>query len=222
VSETDSFIEEVTEEVRRDRLFALMRRYGWIAVLAVFILVGGAAWNEWSKAKTRAAAQEFGDSILAALELDAPKDRVAALTALNAENPDAQAVLDLLAAGELVAEDPKAAASQLLTLADRAGTAQVYRQIAILKAVALPGSGLSIDERRTRLEGLALAGGMTGLLADEQLAYLDVESGDKDAALKRLQQIVEDAGASTGLRQRASQVIVALGGSVPEVQANPG
>jgi hypothetical protein len=98
----------------------------------------------------------------------------------------------------------------------------VYRQIAILKAVALPESGLSVEERRARLDGLALAGGMTGLLADEQLAYLDVESGDKDAALKRLQQIVEDAGASTGLRQRASQVIVALGGSVPEVQANPG
>lgn len=45
MSDTDSFIEEVTEEVRRDRLFGLMRRYGWIAVLAVLLLVGGTAYR---------------------------------------------------------------------------------------------------------------------------------------------------------------------------------
>jgi fermentation-respiration switch protein FrsA (DUF1100 family) len=42
VSDTDSFIDEVTEEVRRDRLFGLMKRYGWIAALAVLLIVGGA------------------------------------------------------------------------------------------------------------------------------------------------------------------------------------
>ena len=31
MSNPDSFIEEVTEEVRRDKLFALFRKYGWIA-----------------------------------------------------------------------------------------------------------------------------------------------------------------------------------------------
>ena len=35
MSGTDSFIEEVSEEVRRDKLFAKMRKYGWIAVLLV-------------------------------------------------------------------------------------------------------------------------------------------------------------------------------------------
>ena len=67
MSNTDSFIEEVTEEVRRDRLYALMRRYGWIAVLAILLLVGGAAWNEWRKAQAQARAAAFGDAILAAL-----------------------------------------------------------------------------------------------------------------------------------------------------------
>ena len=56
MSDTDSFIDEVTEEVRRDRLFGLMKRYGWIAALAVLLIVGGAAWNEWRKAQDRAAA----------------------------------------------------------------------------------------------------------------------------------------------------------------------
>ena len=70
VSASDSFIEEVTEEGRRDRLFAMIRRYGWIAVLAVLTLVGGAAWNEWRKAQDVAAAQTLGDGIVAALEAD--------------------------------------------------------------------------------------------------------------------------------------------------------
>ena len=41
VSESDSFIDEVTEEVRRDKLFAVFRKYAWIGVLAVAAIVGG-------------------------------------------------------------------------------------------------------------------------------------------------------------------------------------
>ena len=44
--DTDSFIDEVTDEVRRDRLYLLMRRYGWIGVLVIVVIVGGAAWRE--------------------------------------------------------------------------------------------------------------------------------------------------------------------------------
>ena len=48
MSETDSFIEEVSEEVRKDRLFAIMRKYGWIALLAVLLMVSGTAYREYS------------------------------------------------------------------------------------------------------------------------------------------------------------------------------
>ena len=84
MSDTDSFIEEVTEEVRRDRLFALMRRYGWIAVVAVLLLVGGTAYREYTRAAETAKAQAFGDAILAALENDAAADRVSALDQIEA------------------------------------------------------------------------------------------------------------------------------------------
>ena len=45
MSDTDSFIEEVTEEVRRDRLYGLLRRYGWIAALVIILIGGGASWS---------------------------------------------------------------------------------------------------------------------------------------------------------------------------------
>ncbi len=57
MSNTDSFIEEVSEAVRRDRLYALMRRYSGLAVALVALIVGGAAYNEWRKAETLARAQ---------------------------------------------------------------------------------------------------------------------------------------------------------------------
>ena len=46
MSDSDSFINEVSEELRRDRLFALMRRWGWLAGLVVLAIVGAAAWFE--------------------------------------------------------------------------------------------------------------------------------------------------------------------------------
>jgi hypothetical protein len=47
MSDTDSFIDEVNEEVRRDRFYFMLKRYGWIAVLAVILLTafpGIATW----------------------------------------------------------------------------------------------------------------------------------------------------------------------------------
>jgi hypothetical protein len=217
VSETDSFIDEVTEEVRRDRLFKLMKRYGWIAALAVVLIVGGAAWNEWRKAQERTAAQNFGDAIQAALEQPDREARAGALAAIDAPDPGGQAVVDLLAAAELGTQNAEQAASRLLAVADRDGIEPVYRQLATLKAVALPGSGLSVDDRRARLDGMALSGGLVRLLAEEQLAMIEIETGETAAAIDRLTQVVQDAQATAGLRRRVSQVIVALGGDMPEV-----
>lgn len=212
MSDTDSFINEVSEEVRRDRLFGLMRRYGWIAVLAVLLLVGGAAYNEWRKANERAAAEGLGDSILAALEQDEAEARVAALTEIEAPDPAADAVVTLLAAGESLSEDPKATAEALVALSDRGDVPMVYRQIASLKAAAIGKDGLAAETRRELLDGLALGTGTIRVLAEEQIAYLDIETGDAEAALTRLEALYADAEASDGLRQRVGQVILALGG----------
>ena len=41
MSTPDSFVEEVTEAVRRDKLYAAFRKYGWIGGLVVIGIVGG-------------------------------------------------------------------------------------------------------------------------------------------------------------------------------------
>ncbi|WP_093115928.1 tetratricopeptide repeat protein [Salinihabitans flavidus] len=216
MSETDSFIQEVTEEVRRDRLFALFRRYGWIAILAVLLIVGGAAWNEYRKSENRAEAQATGDALLEALDRDDAAARAEALGAFDAPSEEAQIVVDLLAAGEaLEAGRAEAATETLGAVASTSGEApEIYREIAAFKAVLAAGTRLPPEERRVRMEALASSGGPLALLAEEQLALVDVEEGRTEAALTRLQGIVDAANVSPGLRRRASQLIVALGGEL--------
>ena len=214
MSDTDSFIEEVTEEVRRDKLFALLRKYGWIGVLAVLLIVGGAGFKEWQNAKATAAAEATGDGIYAAVEKDDDGARAEALKALAPASEQAQVVVDFLTAAHLLADGQAEAAATTLDgiSVNDAETLEIYRQIALFKSVTAQGSAMAADERRVRLESLATPGAPLALLAQEQLALVDIEEGKTEEALGRLQAVLVDAGVTAGLRRRASQLIVALGG----------
>lgn len=206
MSNTDSFVDEVNEELRRDQLFGAMRRYGWIAVLAVLALVGGAAWTEWSRAKDRAAAQAAGDAVYAALEADDSAARAAALNGLGAGGP----VPALLEASALLeAGDPEAARAVLTPLAEDADLLARYSDLAGLKLAMIEGADPA--QTRTLLERLATPGRPYRLLALEQLALLDLAGGDTDAALTGARAILEDAELTPGLRDRMETLMVSLG-----------
>ena len=214
VSNSDSFIDEVTEELRRDQLFRLIRRYGWIAILLVLILVGGAAVNEIRKARAASEAQALGDRILAALTQDGAADRVKALEKIEAEG-DRASVIALLEAGEqLDAGEAEAAEQALSAVAMDASQPTIYRHLAELKLILIQGDRLPPAERLARLETLAAPGAPFRLLAEEQMALAEISAGDKDAALTRLNAIVADGEVTAGLRRRVSQLIVALGGTL--------
>ncbi len=214
MSDTDSFIEEVSEEVRRDKLFGMFRKYGWIGAALVVLLVGGAAYNEWNKSRTRAAAELTGDNILAALEGDDASARAAALGALPKDGV-AGGVLNLLAATESLDADEKDAANQALTaLATDNSVSTAYSHLAELKLLLIAGDDLSAAERMDRLAPLVIAGAPYRLLAEEQLALAQVADGDTSAALDTLRAILLDTDVTQGQTRRVSQLIVALGGEV--------
>lgn len=213
MSNSDSFIDEVTEEVRRDRLYGYVRRYGWIAALIVVLIVAGAAWSEWRKAQAEAQAQALGDGIIAALSRDDASARADAITELGAEDAEAQAVLDMIAAAELAGTGQiDAAADRLTAVAENGEVPEIYRQIAGFKALLVRAPVMDLDARRAGFEGFAAPGHRLRLLAEEQLALIDVQVGETDAAIGQLQSILNDAEASPDLQQRARQLIVALGG----------
>lgn len=219
MSNPDSFIDEVNEELKRDRLFGLFRKYGWILVVAVLAVVGWASWNEWSRAQDRARAQAFGDSVIAALDLDQGQARIAALQALAAQHRTGSGgsgragVVGLLLAAEALAEgDRPAALTALAAVADDTAMPTSYRQLATLKRVILAGDAISLADRRAALAPLAQAGQPLRPLALEQLALLRLEGGDADGALSDLRNLLREPDLSQELRGRVIQMIVVLGG----------
>lgn len=219
MSTPDSFVEEVTDAVRRDKLYAAFRKYGWIGGLLVIGIVGGAAWSEWSKARAEARAEAFGGAVQEALALPDPAVREAALAAIPADGGQV-AVLRLLQGDP--AGDKKAALLALEDLAADASQPDLYRDLAVLRRVALVGSELSIADRRAALTAIDVPGRAMRTMAEEQLAYLLLEEGKSQEALDVALALYQDQEAPAGMRQRLAQVITVLGGTVPETKAPQG
>ena len=212
MSETDSFIDEVNEEVRRDRLYAALRRYGWIAIVAVLAIVGGAAFNEYRRASDLALAQQRGDAILPALESVSGGIRSGSLGASATQGSSASALVGLFTSRELLLLQHAAAAEAALCAhGAQESISGDYSDLALFKQLLLEGSGLDASARRSGFEQLSAAGNPLRLLAQEQLALLDLQENDETAAVKRLSDLLQDAEMTQNLRQRLGQLMVALG-----------
>lgn len=218
MSDTDSFIDEVTEEVRRDRLFAMFRKYGWIGALVVAVIVGGTAYNEWKKAQAQAAAETFGDAVLAAMANDDAKSRVAGLTAIAGDaGAGRAAVLGFLVATEAeAAGDKDGAVTALQAVAADESLPDLYRQMAQLKAVTIAGPGMDAAERDTTLQVLATPGAPFRALAIEQQALVLLDAGKTDEAAAMLAALQEDADATPALVSRVGQILTMMGKATPD------
>ena len=210
MSETDSFIDEVIEEVRKDKLYATMRKYGWLAVVIVLALVGGTAFREYKIASANTIAQKTGDAIAKAMSLDSPKARASALSEIITNDKNV-AVIALLKAAEQEAGGEFAASVKTLEALEASKVPSAYRDLAHFKKLLIEKEGLSEDARIAGLNELAASASPYGLYAKEQLVLIDLAKGRKEAAINRLSQILEDANLSQSLRQRASQLMIILG-----------
>ena len=210
MSETDSFIDEVSEEVRKDKLYATMRKYGWLAVVIVLTLVGGTAFREYKIASANTVAQKTGDAISKAMSLEGPEARAIALSEVITNDKNV-AVIALLKAAEQQADGEFAASVETLEALEASNVPSAYRDLAHFKKLLIEKEGLSEDARIAGLNELAASASPYGLYANEQLALIDLANGHKEAAINRLSQILEDANLSQSLRQRVSQLMIILG-----------
>lgn len=218
MSNNETFIAEVSEEVRRDQLFALIRRWGWLAGLIVLGLVGTAAYFEVTRAQEESASQAFGDAVLGALEGETAEARQAALTEITPESPGAEMLLALLTAAQASdAGDAEAAADTLRAVAEQSQMPQRYRDLALLKAHMLAPQ--SAEVARGTLERLANPGAPYRALAMEQLAYLEIGAGDVTAGIEILEDLRVEAGVSQELRDRARIAISALSSGATLIDA---
>jgi len=205
MSETDSFIAEVTEDVRRDRLFGLFRRFGWIPAALIVIIVSGTAYNEWSKSKADKLAQVRGDALLAAMDT---VDEVARASALNeiASQGSENIVAQMLAAG---AKDENSI-NFLNAVIENTDQPEYIRDLAKLKLTMIPGAQTKEQKLKT-LDILSQPGGIYRNAAVEILVAFELELGNLNKAIEFLKSHIQDAEASRAQVQRMAELLVALG-----------
>ena len=219
MSDTDSFLQEVSEELRRDKLYRNMRKYGWIGLLLVAIIVGGAAYREYQKSQAAQRAQLFGSNIIKALNEKNSKDRISKLQEIKAPSDNAKAVLAMLVSAE--ANNEEASRQNLSNLADVLEDLDVdahYRDLLNFKILLGSAEKMALEERKSAFLKLSKPGNPFRLLAEEQLILIELEQGKIDSAIEKISQVLLDAEITVGLRNRATQMLIALGKDPSEAQ----
>lgn len=207
----DSFINEVSEEVRRDRFYGLARRYGPFVALGVLLVLGVTGYFEWRQSVEERAARGTGDAILQAMASGDALGRGTALAEIEAEG-DRAALRDMLAAAQFVTEDPQRAGDLLQRVINDQSVTALYRDLATLKLAALAEYPLLSDARLALLEPLTAPGAPFRVSALEQTALVHLMRDDVAAARAVLEDLEGDAGASPGQQSRARDLLTALGG----------
>ena len=212
MSDTDSFLQEVSEELRRDRLYRNMRKYGWIAILVVIVIVGAATYREYLKSQAETKAELFGTSIIDALNEKNAADRISKLQKINAPGENAKAVLAMLLSAELIGNET--ASLEMSSLSDAIEGLSVdthYRDLLNFKILLKSSEIMNLGERMKAFKALSKPGNPFRLLAEEQMALIELELGNTENAIEKISQILLDAELTTGLRNRATQMMIALG-----------
>ncbi len=212
MSDTDSFLKEVSEELRRDRLYKNLRKYGWIAILLVIVIVGAATYREYLKSQAATEAQLFGTSIIDALNEKNAVDRISKLQKINAPGENAKVILAMLLSAETNGNN--SLGLEKSTLSDITQSLSIdahYRDLLNFKILLGSAETMNLDERRMAFEALSKPGNPFRLLAEEQMALFEIELGNTDKAIEKISQILLDAELTAGLRNRATQMMIALG-----------
>lgn len=208
---------EVDEEVRKDELARLWRRWGKLAVagaVLLLVLVGAfSAWREWQASRRAQAGTAF--TVASELAASGKHDEAArAFAALAESGPAGYADLARLRAGHAYAAAGQrdAALATLDDLATDAGAESFLRDAARLAGAALLVDDGDPADVRARLAPLLEAGSPLNASARELEGLLALRTGDTAEAAALFRALAEDATAPSGLRLRAGEIAASLGG----------
>ena len=217
---SDEFIREVNEELQRDRLQALWRRYGALVVGVVLLVVLAVAaregWQWWTDRRMQEEAVRFAaaEQLLAT---NRAAEAQAAFDALAAEADTGYAALARLREAEAAraAGDPAAAAQALERLAAGGDADPLLRDLAALLAAAAGLGGDGPTAAMRRLEPLAAPGQPWRDTARELLALAQIRAGELERARGTLLALTQEGTAAPAQQRRVQALLASIGGSPP-------
>jgi len=207
--------QEVDEEVRRDSLLRLWKRYQYVVVAAaVLIVAGSGAYSYWRYHDQQ---QRDAEGVKYAAALDQARagkyaEAADALTALASDAHAGRAVLARFEAAALRARagDETAAIAAYDAIAKDGAVDPLYRDLATvlwgLQALDTSDPQPIID----RMAAITDAKNPWHSSAIEVTAIAHLKAGDRAAARTDYQKLADDLAAPQGMRARAAEMVAAL------------
>jgi hypothetical protein len=212
VNQDDSFIREVNEELRSERMRSIWRRFGRVligaAVLVVLGTIGKVGYEFWRERESSAA----GDKFLSALTQIREGDREAGqkeLAALEKEGFGSYPVLARIRSASLLAEggDVPGAIAAFTAIAKDGSVPQALRDAARLRAAYLLVDTGSYEEVSAEAEQLTNATSPMRHSAREVLGLSAYKHGDFTRAKEWFEQVVNDGESPRNVANRAQMML---------------
>lgn len=224
-NDTDSFVQEVDETLRQERVMTMLRRYGvWLlgAFVAFLVVIGG--WQLWQAHSTNQARNQ-ADDYAAAQQLVRDGDLAGARTAFEALTTEGSRVYRTMATMELagiIAQegDLQAALTKFDEAAEMAND-PTLRETAQLRAAYIAAETQDFQALQARLQPMIDSESRVSYLARELLAVEAWEAGNLDLARSTMENLTLALNAPDAVRQRA-QVALAVIGPAPAGAAAEG
>jgi hypothetical protein len=213
---TQTFVREVDENLRRDRLRDFAKKYaGWLIVAVVLFLAASGGWIYWQDYRTKQSEQAVdqlaqiytsiskGDVQTAPARLDAlSKDRSKAVRASALFGRAAVAVQQ---------NDVKLAVAKYREIAADTSLPVPFRDLALIRQTALEFDSLKPEQVIARLAPLAKPGNPWFGSAGEMTAMALIKQGKRAEAGRLFATIARDNQVPEQLRARSIQIASTLG-----------
>lgn len=212
----EAFLREVDEELRRDELTRLWKRWGRALVAAIAIgLIALAAFLWWRDYQAKQAGLE-GEKLNAAIEQLAQSqfDRAApALKELSQSSRPGYRAAAQLAAGAVASQrgDNKAAIAAFAAVANDQKIAEPFRNLALIRQTTIEFDTLSPDQVIARMKPLAEKNSPWFGSAGELVAVAQLKAGRPKDAGATYAAMAADPAVPATIRSRAAQMASVLG-----------
>lgn len=206
MSENESFIAEVTEEVRRDKLYLLLKRYGWIPVIVIITVILTSIFIEIRNNAKVIEAENLGDLLASSLIEDT---KVKAILSNDTFSTPKSLIALLLEAKILENKSEyQTAIAVYETVLNREEIPTSLRDFVKFKLVFL----VKDDPIRVKklIGDLINPDGSFHLLALEQKVLIEIGEKMWNEAIANLNLILADPEASQGMISRATQIKKAI------------
>lgn len=213
--QTDSFIREVDENLRRDQAADLAKRYGRLVAVAVAVFLVAAAGLIYWRSHQRSVSEEQGEKLAATLRQIGDgqmKDAPARLDDIADKSSGALEASARMTRAALAIQqnDRPGAISRLHEIADDKGMPQPYRDLATIRVTALEFDTLKPDEIIARLAPLADKDNAWFGSAGEMTALAKLRKNDLAGARAMARAVADQPAVPASLKARMNDLATTL------------